>query len=116
VAFNVNLNTMDVTIAERIARSVRFINGGYRYVRAMGLPLEEKGMVQVSMNLVNYAKTPIPRVLETIRAEARRYGVAIAGTELVGPVPMEALDEVVKYYLQAHDFKMDQIIENALID
>lgn len=116
VAFNVNLHTTDVSIAERIARAVRHINGGFRYVRAMGLPLEEKGMVQVSMNLVNYAKTPIPRVLETIRAEARRYGVSVGGTELVGPVPMEALDEVVKYYLQAHDFKMEQIIENALID
>ena len=116
VAFNVNLNTTDVSIADRIARAVRHINGGFRYVRAMGLALEDKGMVQVSMNLVNYARTPIPRVLETVRSEAQRYGVLIAGTELVGPVPMEALDEVVKFYLQAHDFKMDQIIENALLD
>jgi glutamate formiminotransferase / 5-formyltetrahydrofolate cyclo-ligase len=116
VAFNVNLRTNDVSIAERIARAVRHINGGFRYVRAMGLALEEKGMVQVSMNLVNYSKSPIPRVLETVRAEARRYGVQIAGSELIGPVPMDALDDVVKYYLQAHDFKMDQIIENALLD
>ena len=116
VAFNVNLRTNDVTIAERIAKAVRQINGGFRYVRAMGLALEDKGMVQVSMNLVNYAKTPIPRVMETVRSEARRYGVQVAGSELVGPVPMEALDEVVKYYLQAHEFKMEQIIENALLD
>ena len=116
VAFNVNLRTTDVTIAERIAKAVRQINGGFRYVRAMGLALEDKGMVQVSMNLVNYAKTPIPRVMETVRSEARRYGVQIAGSELVGPLPMEALDEVVKYYLQAHEFKMEQIIENALLD
>jgi len=116
VAFNVNLRTTDVTIAERIAKSVRYINGGFRYVRAMGLSLEEKGMVQVSMNLVNYAKTPIPRVFETIRSEAVRYGVSIAGTELVGPVPMGALEEVLKYYLQTHDVNMEQIIENALID
>lgn len=116
VAFNVNLRTTDVTIAERIAKAVRQINGGFRYVRAMGLALEDKGMVQVSMNLVNYAKTPIPRVMETVRSEARRYGVQIAGSELVGPVPMEALDEIVKYYLQAHEFKMEQIIENALLD
>lgn len=116
VAFNVNLHTTDVTIAERIAKAVRHINGGFRYVRAMGLALEEKGQVQVSMNLVNYSKTPIPRVLETVRAEARRYGVLIAGTELVGPVPLGALEEVLKYYLQAHDFNMDQIIENALLD
>jgi glutamate formiminotransferase len=116
VAFNVNLRTTDVTIAERIAKAVRHINGGFRYVRAMGLALEDKGLVQVSMNLVNYAKTPIPRVFETVRSEASRYGVAVAGTELVGPLPMEALDEVVKFYLQAHEFKMEQIIENALLD
>ena len=116
VAFNINLQTADVTIAERIAKAVRHINGGFRYVRAMGLALEDKGQVQVSMNLVNYSKTPIPRVLETVRAEARRYGVQIVGTELVGPVPLEALEEVLKCYLQAHDFKMDQIIENALLD
>jgi glutamate formiminotransferase len=116
VAFNVNLRTTDLSIAEAIARAVRHINGGFRYVRAMGLALEDKGLVQVSMNLVNYARTPIPRVFEVIRAEARRYGVSVAGTELVGPVPLGALEEVLKYYLQAHDFKMEQIIENALLD
>ena len=76
VAFNVNLRTTDVSIADRIAKAVRHISGGYRYVRALGLPLEDKGLVQVSMNLINYTKTPIPRVLETIRSEAARYGVA----------------------------------------
>ncbi len=116
IAFNVNLNTKDVTIAERIAKSVRYINGGYRYVRALGLPLEDKGMVQVSMNLINYSKTPIPRVLETIRAEAVRYGVSIAGTELIGTLPLGALEEVVKYYLQTHDFSLGQILENAIIE
>ena len=116
VAFNVNLHTNDLTIAENIAKAVRHINGGFRYVRAMGLALEEKGQVQVSMNLVNYAKTPIPRVLETVRAEALRYGVLIAGTELVGPVPLGALEDVLKYYLQVHHFNMNQIIETALLD
>jgi len=116
VAFNVNLRTSDLSIADRIARAVRHINGGYRYVRAIGLALEEEEMVQVSMNLINYTKTPIPRVLETIRSEAARYGVRVAGTELVGPVPLDALEEVLKYYLQAHDFSMHQIIETALID
>jgi glutamate formiminotransferase len=115
VAFNVNLRTTDLSIADRIARSVRYINGGYRYVRAIGLELEGTGMVQVSMNLVNYAKTPIPRVLETIRSEAARHGVNVAGTELIGPVPLGALDEVLKHYLQVHDFSMDQIIETALL-
>jgi glutamate formiminotransferase len=116
VAFNVNLGTEDLSVAEEIAKAVRHIDGGFRYVRAMSLALEDKGVVQISMNLVNYEKTPIPRVLETIRAEAQRHGVQIAGSELVGPLPMAALEEVLKYYLQAHDFKMEQIIENALLD
>jgi glutamate formiminotransferase len=116
VAFNVNLHTTDVAIADRIARAVRHINGGYRYVRAIGLALEEEGLVQVSMNLVNYTRTPLPRVLETIRSEAARHGVNVAGTELVGPVPLGALEEVLKHYVQVHDFSMEQIIELALVD
>ena len=116
IAFNVNLRTDDQAIADKIARSVRHINGGFRYVRAIGLSLEEQGMVQVSMNLIQYEKTPIPRVMEAIRSEARRYGVEVANTELVGPVPLGALEEILKYYLQTHDFDMDQIIEVALLD
>jgi glutamate formiminotransferase / 5-formyltetrahydrofolate cyclo-ligase len=115
VAFNVNLRTTDLTIAQRIAKAIRHINGGYRYVRAIGLALEERSMVQVSINLTNYTRTPLPRVLETIRSEAARYGVAVAGTELIGPVPLGALEEVVYHYLQAHEFSLDQIIETALI-
>jgi len=116
IAFNVNLHTTDVSVAKRIADAVRFAKGGYRFVRAMGLVLEDRGMVQVSMNLTDYSKTPIPRVLETIRSEAARYGVAVAGCELVGPVPLGALEEVLRHYLQLHDFSMEQIIENALIE
>ena len=115
VAFNVNLRTDDLEIAQTIARAVRHINGGYRYVRGMGFALEDKGMVQVSMNLVNYVDTPIPRVLETIRSEAARYGVQVAGTELIGSVPLGALEEVVRHYLQTHDFRTDQIAETALL-
>ncbi|GAB4529218.1 MAG: glutamate formimidoyltransferase [Anaerolineae bacterium] len=116
IAFNVNLRTSDLSIAQRIAKAVRHIDGGFRYVRAIGLELEGTGMVQVSMNLVNYTKTPIPRVLETIRSEAARHGVNVAGTELVGPLPLGALEEVIKHYLQVHDFSMDQILETALLD
>jgi glutamate formiminotransferase len=116
VAFNVNLLTTDITIADRIARAVRHINGGFRYVRAIGLALEDDQMVQVSMNLINYLKTPMPRVLETIRAEAARFGVGIAGSEIIGPLPLEALEEVVKYYVQAHEFSLEQIIETNLIE
>jgi len=111
VAFNVNLRTDDLEIATRIAHAVRHIDGGYRFVRAIGLELSGTGMVQVSMNLTDYTRTPIPRVLETIRAEAARYGVLIAGAELVGPVPLGALEEVVRHYLQIHDFSMAQTIE-----
>jgi len=116
VAFNVNLRTEDLEIAQKIAKAVRHLNGGYRFVRAIGLALEDQKMVQVSMNLTHYQKTPIPRVFETIRSEAARYGVSVAGTELVGPVPLGALEEVLKHYLQVHDFSMDQIIENALVE
>jgi glutamate formiminotransferase len=116
VAFNVNLRTSELAVASQIARAVRHISGGYRYVRAIGLALEGDALVQVSMNLVNYTKTPLPRVLETIRSEAARYGVSVAGAELVGPVPLGALEEVLKHYLQVHDFSMDQIIETALLD
>ncbi len=116
VAFNVDLRTDDLTIADRIAKAVRYVSGGYRYVRALGLPLEDRGMVQVSMNLLNYSKTPVSRVLETVRAEAARYGVAIAGTELVGPVPLGVLEEVARYYLQLHAFATEQVIEVALIE
>jgi glutamate formiminotransferase len=116
IAFNVNLRTRDLAVAEAIAKGVRFINGGYRYVRAIGLALEKEEMVQVSMNLTNYTKTPIPRVMETIRSEAARYGVAVAGTELIGPVPLGALEEPLKHYLQLHGFSLSQVIENNLLD
>ena len=116
VAFNVNLKTDDLEVAQTIARAVRHINGGYRYVRGMGFALEDKGMVQVSMNLVNYQETPIHRVLETIRSEAARYGVQVAGTEIIGSVPLAALEEVVRFYLQTHDFKVEQVVETALMD
>lgn len=109
VAFNVNLKTEDLDIAKKIVKAVRGATGGYQYVRAIALTLEEKNMVQVSMNLVNYEKTPIHRVFETIKSEASSYGVAVAGAELVGPVPVYALEDVLKFYLQVHDFSMEQI-------
>ncbi len=115
IAFNVNLRTDDVEIAKTIARAVRHINGGFKAVRGMGFALEEKGMVQVSMNLVNYTETPIHRVLEAVRSEAARYGVAVAGTELIGPVPLGALEEVVRFYLQTHEFAVEQVVETALL-
>lgn len=116
IAFNVNLRTTDVEIAQRIGKAVRHINGGFRYVKAMGLAVEDQGMVQVSMNLTNYTKTPIPRVLETVRMEAARHGVTVAGTELIGTMPLGAIEEIIKHYVQTHDFDLDQIIETALLE
>ena len=116
IAFNVNLRTTDVKIAKKIAQRVRHSSGGFRYIKAMGVDLAEQGLAQVSMNLTNYTKTPLPVVLETIRAEAARYGVAVAGTELVGTMPMAALEEVIQYYLQMHDFKLNQIVEYNLLE
>ena len=115
IALNINLASTDLEMAQRIAKSVRHINGGFRYVRGIGLALEKEGQVQVSMNLVNYEKSPIPMVMETVKREAARYGVNVVKSELVGPVPLGAMAQVLCYYLQAHDFSMDQVLENALI-
>lgn len=115
IAFNVNLHTTDVAIAKRIAKAVRHISGGFHYVKAMGLFLEEQNMAQVSMNLTNYTKTPLPRVLETVRMEAARHGVSVAGTEIIGAIPLGAMEEIIKHYVQTHDFELSQIIEYSLI-
>jgi glutamate formiminotransferase len=114
IAYNVNLGTDDVKIAKTIAKSVRHLSGGFRYVKAMGFKIKERGITQVSMNLVNYKGSPIHRVQEAIRREAARYGVPVVGAEVVGLVPMEALVEVAKWYLQLEDFDDDQILENRI--
>lgn len=116
IAFNVNLATDDLLIARRIAEAVRFSSGGYRYVRAMGVALEDKGRVQVSVDILQYEKTPIHRVLETIRSEASSYGVEVADCELVGLAPMGAFEEVMRHYLRVHDFSVDQVIESRLLE
>jgi len=115
IAFNVNLHTNDLDLAKKIASAVRHIGGGLRYVKAMGVRLDDKGIVQVSMNLVNYQKTPIHRAVELIKAEAARYGVMVRECELIGMVPLEALEEVVSYYLQIPDFNAKRIIEYHLL-
>lgn len=116
IAFNVNLKTTDLDVADKIAGGIRHLGGGYRFVRAIGVRLSEQKMVQVSMNLTNFSKTPLHRVMETIRFEAERYGVAIVSAELIGPVPLSALEEVVRFYLQIHDFSVNQVIENSLLE
>lgn len=116
IAFNVNLATSDLSIARRIAEAVRFSSGGYRHVRAMGVALEAKGQVQVSTDILNYEKTPVHRVLETVRSEAARYGVAVVGCELIGLAPLDAFAEALRHYLQIHDFSSSQIIESRLLE
>jgi len=115
ICFNVNLGSTDVTIAKRIARVVRASSGGYADVQAMGLELKDRGLVQVSMMTTRDVDTPLPRLLETVRFEAARHGVSVVGTEFSGPIPLRALEEVVRHYLQLHDFSVNAIIENALI-
>src|SRR5258708_8391009 len=112
IAFNAYLSSADVELANKIARGVRHSNGGYRFVKALGLLVE--GKAQVSMNLTNYTKTPIYRVLETIRQEAERYGVAIAYTELVGLAPEDAFIESARWFLQMDMFKPEQLLERRL--
>ena len=111
IAFNVNLGTSDVEIAKRIARAVRGSGGGLVYVKALGIMLEEKHVAQVSMNLVNYVKTPIHRVLEMVRREAARYGVAVVETELIGLTPLDAVLDTTAYYLQLPKLSRSQVIE-----
>ncbi len=116
VAFNVNLGTSDIEIANKIAKAVRHSSGGYRYVKAMGFEIKERGIVQVSMNLTNYQKTPIFRVFETIKNEAERYGVPVIGSEIVGLVPLEALVMVADHYLRLENFSIDQVLEKRLLE
>ena len=116
VAFNVNLDTPDVEIADKIAKKVRYIGGGLRFVKAIGLKLEERNQTQVSMNLVNYEKTAVYQAFEMVKMEAKRYGVNVAGSEVIGTVPMKALLDVAEYYLQIEGFSLDQILEKRLLD
>jgi glutamate formiminotransferase len=114
VAFNVYLNTDDMTTAKSIAHAVRHSSGGLRYVKALGILAE--GQAQISMNLTNYRDTPIHRVVELIRAEASRFGVSVTRSEVVGLVPAEALLDAAQFYLQLHGFRPDQVLENRLSD
>ncbi len=115
IAFNINLDTSDVEIANKIAKAIRFSSGGYRFVQAGPMELKDRGIVQVSMNILDYRKTSIYRVFETVKFEAKRYGVNIVGSEIIGSLPMEALTQSAAYYLQVEDFNMNMILESSLI-
>ena len=116
VAFNINLDTPDVEIANAIAKKVRHIGGGLRYVKGIGLKVEERNITQVSMNLVNYEKTRVYQAFEMVKMEARRYGVNVVGSEVIGTVPMKSMLDAAEYYLQIENFDINQILEKRLLD
>jgi glutamate formiminotransferase len=116
LAFNVNLASRDLAVAKAIAKTVRASSGGLPHVKAVGVDLTERGMVQVSMNLTDHARSPLHLVFERVRAEARSRGVEVAGTELYGMVPAEAMLDAAAHYLQAAGFDPSQVIELRLLD
>ena len=116
VAYNVNLNTNKLEIADAIAKKVRFLGGGLRFCKAMGVELADRGIVQVSMNLTDFTKTAIYRAHELVRIEANRYGVTIVGAEIVGLVPMDALIDTAAYYLGLENFSTKQVLETHLME
>ncbi|EPA2134719.1 glutamate formimidoyltransferase [Streptococcus pyogenes] len=116
VAFNVNLDTDNIDIAHKIAKIIRGSGGGYKYCKAIGVMLEDRHIAQVSMNMVNFEKCSLYRTFETIKFEARRYGVNVIGSEVIGLAPAKALIDVAEYYLQVEDFDYNkQILENHLL-
>ena len=116
IAYNINLDTSDLEIANKIARAIRAANGGFKYCKAIGVMLEERNIAQVSMNLVNYEGTPIYYVFEMVRALADRYGVRITGSELVGLTPGKAMLDCAEYYLKLEGFDArKQVMEYHLI-
>src|SRR5581483_8213989 len=114
IAYNINLATDRLDVAKKIAAGIRNSSGGFRFVKAAGFKLDDRGIVQVSMNLTNYEKTPIFRVFETVKREAARYGVSILESEIVGLVPSAALAAAAEFYLQLEGFKPEQVLENKL--
>ena len=116
VAYNINLDTDDLEIANKIAKIIRGSSGGYTYCKAIGVMLEDRNIAQVSINMVNLEKLPLYRIFETVRFEAKRYGVGILGSEVIGLAPAKALVDAAEYYLQIEDFDFGkQVLENHLL-
>ena len=116
VAYNINLSTPSLEIAHDIAKKIRFIGGGLRYCKAMGVELKDRGITQVSINMTDYTRTALYRAFELVRIEARRYGVSIVGSEIIGLVPMEALIDTASYYLGLENFSMQQVLEARIME
>ena len=116
IAYNINLSTKDISIAKKIARSIRESSGGLRYIQAREMPLNEKGCVQVSINILNYKKAPIYRIFEIVKMEADRFGVSVLESELVGLMPMKAALDSLSFYLQFPELNEDQILETKIYE
>lgn len=116
IAYNVNLHTSNLEIADAIAKKVRHIGGGLRFCKAMGVELKDRNIVQVSMNLTDYTKTALYRAHELVRMEAQRYGVTVAGGEVIGLIPLAALVDTAEYYLGLENFSMKQVLETHLME
>jgi len=114
IAYNINLNTQDLDVAKKIAKAIRFRDGGFKFAKALGFEIKEKNCVQVSINMTNYTGTPLYRVFETVKREAERYGVTIKESEIVGLTPQQALIDSATWFLQLDTFQNEQILENRL--
>jgi glutamate formiminotransferase / formiminotetrahydrofolate cyclodeaminase len=114
VAYNINLNTPDLSIAQKIGKNIRFSNGGLRYVKAMGVDLRARNLAQVSINMTDFEQTPLHRVFEMVKREAERYGVSIVGSEIVGLIPKRAIELTADFYLQLENFSPAQVFENKI--
>jgi len=116
IAFNVLLDTDNLDIATKISKNVRHINGGLRFVKGIGIDMPERGITQVSMNLTDYTKTPMYRVFELIKIEAKRYGVNVIGSELIGLAPMDAFIQTAEYYFGIENLDYNQALEKHLME
>ena len=116
IAYNVNLNTPDVAIAKRIAKTIRFSSGGFRYVKSMGVMLASRNLAQVSINLTDFEQTPMHLVFEAVRREAERYGVSVVGSEIVGLIPRKAIELSAEYFLRYENFRPELVLENRIAE
>ncbi|HTD51490.1 MAG TPA: glutamate formimidoyltransferase [Thermoanaerobaculia bacterium] len=116
IAYNINLGTADIEVADRIAKAIRHSSGGFRYVKAMAVALADRGIVQVSINMTNFKRTPLHRVFECVRSEAERHGVPIVGSEIVGLTPADALYAAAEHYLRLERFSAGQVLETKLLE
>ena len=114
IAFNINLQTNDVSLARRIARAIRARHGGLPFVKALGFELQTRGLVQVSMNLVNYEVSGMEQAYQAVRKETEKLGIDIASTEIVGLVPEKALDTKAEYFLKLANFEEDKVLERRI--